>query len=112
MSLPNVEFATVQWARKQNAALSPFLALPPEEMAKMGRLLSALAQLKAAGHTPTPPQLTILLQHLHTQQLEWLRGEKGGLMVRFRGGGFEFEEFLIRQDGRVPNHKYTSKRAE
>jgi hypothetical protein len=35
---------------------------------------------------------------------------KGGILVEFTGGGFEYERFLIRTDGKVPNSRYETKK--
>ena len=107
-----VDFATVQWARKGTAALEPMLALSAEELTKLAGLLEQLAALKAAGATPTTAQLTVLLQNLHTKTLDSLEVVKGGLQVQFSGGGVDYERFLLREDGRMPNNKYQSKRTE
>lgn len=106
-----IDFATVQWARRRSAELEPLLALSAEEMERLGQLILALAPIKAAGGNPTDQQLTILLQHLHSKRLDSLEGVRGGLQVQFSGGGYEYERFLLRDDGRIPNHKYESKKA-
>jgi hypothetical protein len=51
------------------------------------------------------------MQSLHTRDLVKLEPTKGGVLVEFTGGGFEYERFLLRPDGKVPNHKYESKKA-
>ena len=106
-----IDFATVQWARRRAAELEPLLALPAEEVDKVAGFLAKLAALKAADVTPTPAQMTVLLQYLHTKNLDSLEAAKGGLLAQFSGGGYEYERFLLRADGRMPNHKYQSKRA-
>lgn len=112
MSGGPIDFASVQWARRLSANLEPILALSVEDLQKVSGLLEKLAQLKAAEVTPTPAQMTVILQYLHTKNLDALEAAKGGLMVQFSGGGFEYERFLLREDGRMPNYKYESKRAE
>jgi len=106
-----MDFATVQWARTWSAHLNPFLSLEADECARLARLLAELSKLQAQSTPPTEAQLQVILQHLHTKRLDLLEAVKGGLMVHFSGGGFEYERFLIRADGRVPNHKYEGKRA-
>ena len=111
MTTGPIDFATVQWARRRGTELEPLLALAGDDLRKLASLLEKLAQLKAVDVTPTNAQLTVLLQNLHTKNLDSLAATKGGLQVQFSGGGYEYECFLLRDDGRVPNHKYESKRA-
>jgi len=111
MSTGLIDFAAVQWARRLSANLEPLLALPAEDLHKVSGLLEKLAQLKGAEATPTQAQLTVILQYLHTKNLETLDADKGGLLAQFSGGGFEYERFLLREDGRIPNYRYESKRA-
>ena len=106
-----IDFASVQWARKRAKDMENLLSLSMEDLGKISSLLDKLAQLKAADRQPTEAQMTILLQYLHTKNLDSLEAAKGGLSVQFSGGGFEYECFLLREDGRMPNHKYQSKRA-
>jgi len=106
-----VDFNTVQWARKRSAELEPLLKLADHDLQKLAGLLEKLAQLKAAEVTPTPAQMTVLLQHLHSKTLDKLEAVRGGLMVQFCGGGYAYESFLLKEDGRIPNHKYQSRRA-
>ena len=103
-----VDFATVQWARKRTADLEPLINLSATDIAKLAGFLEKLAALKEAGTEPTTAQLTVLLQNLGTKSLDSLEAVKGGLSVCFSGGGFEMESFLLRPDGRIPNHKYQS----
>lgn len=108
-----IDFASVQWARRVGGELEPLLARSGDELQKIGCLMSALGKLKAADITPTAAQMTVLLQNLHTKNLEALEARRGGnLMVHFTGGGYEYERFLLRADGRVPNHKYESQKAK
>lgn len=110
MTLAPVDFNTVQWARKKTASLQPFLSGSAEDLEKMAQLLSKLAPLKSEGVVPTEAQMNVILQNLYTKNLDKLEAVKGGMMVYFSGGGFEFEQFLLKNDGRVPNHKYLSKK--
>ncbi|MFQ5576805.1 MAG: hypothetical protein ACE5G8_07440 [Anaerolineae bacterium] len=105
------DFAAVQWARKLSAPLETLAGLPATDWEKLAPLLAELSNLKQAGVTLSPAQLAVILQHLHTQQLESLAAAKGGVLVRLTGGGFEYEQFLLKEDGRIPNHKYTARRA-
>jgi hypothetical protein len=111
MTAGPIDFATVQWARRRGTELEPLLALPHDELHKLAVFLEKLACLKAADVTPTSAQMTVLLQYLHAKNLDVLEATKGGLQVQFSGGGYEYECFLLRDDGRIPNHKYESKRA-
>ena len=108
----NVDFSAVQWARKLMVDIEPLLGRSGEDWLKLNQLVSQLTRLKDVGVTPTSAQLTVILQQLHTKQLDKLEAVKGGIMVELGGGGFEYERFLLRVDGRVPNHKYESKRVE
>lgn len=106
-----IEFATVQWARKRSHELEALLSLSSNDMQKIAILLEKLAMLKSQDVTPTTAQMTVLLQNLHTKQLDSLEAVKGGIMVQFSGGGYNFERFLLKEDGRIPNHKYQSEKA-
>lgn len=108
--MSTTDFASVQWAQKIANTLQPLNDLSSEDLKKLGQLLTELAHLRAEGAVPTPAQMTVILQNLHTKNLNLLEAVKGGLMVHFSGGGFEFERFLLREDGRIPNHKYESKK--
>jgi hypothetical protein len=33
------------------------------------------------------------------------------VFVEFAGGGYEYERFLLREDGKVPNNRYETKKA-
>lgn len=106
----SADFAAVQWARKMAAAIEPLSGLPPDELGKLGHFLQILADFRAAGGELSAPQLQVILQNLHTRQLVRLEPDKGGVLVEFSGGGFAFERFLIRDDGRVPNFRYEAKK--
>ena len=105
-----IDFASVQWARRLQGSLTPFLEKPETDLRKLSQLFNGLANLKQADVVPTEAQLTVLLQYIHTRNLDSLEVTKGGLMVQFSGGGYEYERFLLRDDGRMPNHKYTAKK--
>lgn len=107
-----IDFSSVQWAQKISGTLNTFNELSAEDLKKMGQLLLELSHLKAEDTTPTPAQMTVILQRLHTQNLDLLEAVKGGLMVHFSGGGMKYERFLLREDGRIPNHKYESQKTE
>jgi hypothetical protein len=51
-------------------------------------------------------QSTVILQNMFNKDLTQIRADKGGVVAEFTGGGFEYERFLVRADGRVPNSRY------
>jgi len=108
--MSTINFNSVQWAQKISATLQQLEDMSSDDLQKLGQLLTELAHLRAEGTTPSTAQMTIILQHLHTKNLDLLEAVKGGLMVHFNGGGFVFERFLVRGDGRIPNHKYESQK--
>ena len=106
----STDFAAVQWARKMTAAIESLSGLSPDDMRKLGHFLQTLADFRAAGGELSAPQLQVILQNLHVKHLVRLEPDKGGAAVEFTGGGFEFERFLIREDGKVPNFRYEAKK--
>jgi len=106
-----VDFKTVQWARKMTALAQQLTGLSPDDLRKLGGLLDKLAGVRENEAELTEPQLQVIMQGLHTKDLVKLEPAKGGILVEFSGGGFEYERFLLRTDGKVPNHKYESKKA-
>lgn len=107
-----VDFATVQWARKMSVLAENFAGLSPTDLRKLGNLLDRLADFREAEGELTDQQLQVILQSLHTKELVRLEAEKGGALVEFSGGGFEYERFLIRADGKVPNFRYESQKTK
>lgn len=106
-----LDYESVRWGRKAQNELGPLLERPATDLHKLATLLQELAALKAEDVTPTEAQMTVLLQYLHVRNLDSLKASKGGLMVELSGGGYEYERFLLREDGRMPNHKYESRKA-
>ncbi len=53
--------------------------------------------------------MTVILQNLYNKTLTQIHADKGGVVVEFTGGGYEYERFLVRTDGRVPNSRYEAK---
>ncbi|HEX9921244.1 MAG TPA: hypothetical protein VGD99_01155 [Anaerolineae bacterium] len=106
-----VDFKTVQWARKMTTLAQNVAGLAPADLRKLGSFLDKLAGLRENEAELTEPQLQVIMQSLHTRDLVKLEPTKGGVLVEFTGGGFEYERFLLRPDGKVPNHKYESKKA-
>jgi hypothetical protein len=106
-----INFATVQWSRKMTAALQPLVDLDPADLQKLSQFLDHLAGYRETASELSEPQLQVILQNLHTKELVGLEAFKGGVFVEFTGGGFEYERFLIRDDGRVPNNRYEAQKA-
>jgi hypothetical protein len=107
-----IDFVTVQWARKMGALVQQHLAgLSPADLDKLGTLLTHLAGLRRQETELTEQQLQVILQGLHTKELVGLEARKGGVFVEFTGGGFEYERFLVRADGKVPNNRYESQKS-
>lgn len=106
-----IDFATVQWSRKMSAAVQPLVNLAVSDIQKLSKFLDKLAGYRADEGELSEQQLQVILQNLHTKELVRLETHKGGAFVEFTGGGFEYERFLIRDDGRVPNNRYESKKA-
>jgi hypothetical protein len=106
----SVDFAAVQWARRMAAALDPLRTLAAEDLARLLPLIQAMAGLPDAGWSDQ--QLNVILQNMHSKRLSRVEKDKGGLLVEFTGGGFEYERFLVRADGRVPNSRYQAERVK
>ncbi|MEW5961881.1 MAG: hypothetical protein AB1801_29520 [Chloroflexota bacterium] len=106
-----IDFASVQWARRMTATIQPLVGLSPADLRKLSGLLAKLADYREQASELSEPQVQIILQNLHTKDLSRLEMQRGGAFVEFSGGGFEYERFLIRDDGRVPNNRYESKKA-
>ncbi len=105
-----VDFATVQWSRKMTTLVQTFDTLSPSDLRKLSNFLAVLADFRESGSELSEQQLQVILQGLHTKDLVKLEIHKGGVFVEFTGGGFAFERFLIRTDGKVPNNRYESKK--
>jgi len=106
------DFASVQWGRKMQSLVQHFTGLSPDELRKFGTFLHKLADLREQESELSDPQLQVIMQNLRTKELVKLESQKGGVFVEFTGGGFEYERFLLRDDGRMPNSRYESKKAE
>jgi hypothetical protein len=105
------DFASVQYGRKMSTLARQFDAVAPDDLRKFGRFLDQLAELRAQEIALSDQQLSVIFQNLRTKQLVKMEPHKGGLLVELKGGGFEYERFLIRDDGRMPNSRYESKKA-
>ncbi len=108
-----VDFPTVQWARKMVALGQQLAGLPPEDVRKLSNFLEKLAALRESEATLSEQQLQVIMQALHLRdELTVLEAQKGGVYVEFTGGGYEYERFLIRENGKVPNSRYETKKAQ
>ncbi len=106
-----VDFPTVQWARKMSALAQNFAGLAPADLRKLSNFLDKLADLRQQQGELSEQQLQVIMQGLRSKELVRLEVEKGGVLVEFTGGGFEYERFLVRADGKVPNSRYQTKKA-
>lgn len=106
------DFASVQWGRKMSTLAQNFSGLSPDELQKFSNFLTKLADLRQNEGELSDQQLVVIMQNLRNKELVKLETHKGGIYVEFTGGGFEYERFLIRTDGRMPNGRYESKKAE
>jgi hypothetical protein len=106
----NIDFATVQWARKMTTLAQNFTQLTPTDLNKFSHFLEKLADFRQHEGELSTQQLQVIMQALHTKELVKLKTTKGGALVEFTGGGFEYERFLIRSDGKVPNNRYENKK--
>ncbi len=108
----SVDFATLQWARKMTALAQDFTHLTPTDLRKFSSFLEKLADFRQNGGELSEQQAQVIMQTLHHKELVRLDVHKGGAYVEFTGGGFAYERFLIRVDGKVPNNRYETKKAE
>lgn len=107
-----IDFATVQWARKMGTLTQNFAGLSPTDLRKLSNFLKELADFRENEGELSAQQLQVILQGLHVRdELVKLEPHKGGAFVEFRGGGYEYERFLVRADGKVPNNRYEMKKA-
>lgn len=106
------DFASVQWGRKMSTLAQNFSGLSPDELRKFSNFLTKLADLRQSEGELSEQQVVVIMQNLRSKELVKLETHKGGIYVEFSGGGFEYERFLIRTDGRMPNGRYESKKAE
>jgi hypothetical protein len=105
------DFASVQWGRKMAGLAQTLASLSPAELQKFSRFLSEWAKIREQAGGLTDQQLAIIMQNLRLKELVKLELQKGGLYVEFTGGGFEYERFLLRDDGRMPNSRYEAKKS-
>lgn len=105
----NIDFAAVQWARQMAQVLEPLRNLEAENLKRLAPLIAGMVSLLDQGIQLSDQQLTVMLQNMAEKTLIQVQADKGGVLVEFRGGGFEYERFLVRADGRVPNSRYQAK---
>lgn len=106
------DFASVQYGRKMAALARHFDGISPADLRKFAGFLEQLAALRAGEMALTDAQLTVIFQNLRSKELVSLQPHKGGVLVELTGGGFEYERFLVRDDGRMPNNRYDAKKIE
>ena len=104
-----VDFAAVQWSRRTADALRPLRNLTAGDLRRLVPLIQGMSELPEEVAL-TDEQLGVILQNMFAKHLVRIRAEKGGIWVEFTGGGFEYERFLVRSDGRVPNSRYEAKK--
>ena len=107
-----VDFAAVQWARRMAEAIEPLRTLESCDLRQLGPLIEAMATLEEKEIRLTDQQLTVILQNAFSKDLVRIQADKGGVLVEFTGGGFEYERFLVRPDGRVPISRYEAEPAK
>jgi hypothetical protein len=105
------DFASVQYARKMTVLAQQFDGLSPADLRKFSLFLAQLAALREAEAALSEAQIIVIMQNLRTKELVSLQPHKGGVLVELTGGGFEFERFLLRDDGRMPNHRYEARKS-
>jgi len=101
-----VDFNAVMWARRTAEALEPLRSLEASDLDRLTSLIRAMSDLAKRGIRLSDQQFSVILQNLYSKSLIQVQAEKGGILVEFTGGGFEYERFLVRSDGRVPNSRY------
>jgi hypothetical protein len=106
-----VDFAAVQWARRMVEAIEPLRAFESRDLGRLAPLIAAMATLEEKDIHLTDQQLTVILQNAFSKDLAKIQADKGGVLVEFTGDGFEYERFLVRPDGRVPNSRYEAEPA-
>ena len=104
-----VDFNAVMWARRTAEALEPLRSLEASDLGRLHPLIQAMIDLAERGIRLSDQQFTVILQNMYSKSLTQVQAEKGGILVEFTGGGFEYERFLVRSDGRVPNSRYEAK---
>jgi hypothetical protein len=94
-----------------SALAQNFAGLAPADLRKLSNFLDKLAELRQQQGELSAQQLQVIMQGLRSKELVRLEMEKGGVLVEFTGGGFEYERFLVRADGKAPNSRYETKKA-
>jgi hypothetical protein len=104
-----VDFSAVMWARRMTEALGGLRDLEARDLKRLMPLIRGMADLAEQDLRLSDQQLTVILQNMHEKSLAKVQADRGGVLVEFTGGGFEYERFLVRADGRVPNSRYEAK---
>lgn len=104
-----VDFNAVMWARRTAEALEPLRGLDASDLGRLTSLIQAMSDLAEVGVRLSDQQFSVILQNMYSKSLTQVQADKGGVLVEFTGGGFEYERFLVRSDGRVPNSRYEAK---
>jgi hypothetical protein len=105
----SVNFSAVQWARRMTEVLGPVRVLESSDLVRLAPLIKGIVGLAEQEIQLSDQQLTVILQNMFDKSLTRLQADKGGVLVEFTGGGFEYERFLVRADGRVPNSRYEAR---
>jgi len=103
------DFAAVIWARRMSETLGGLRRLEADDLGRLVPLIEGMRSLAEQGIQLSDQQLAVILQNLFNKTLSRVEADKGGVLVQFSGGGFEYERFLLRTDGRVPNSRYEAK---
>ncbi len=104
-----VDFSAVMWARQMTEALGGLRNLEARDLKRLTPLIRGMADLAEQDRRLSDQQLTVILQNMFEKSLARVQPDRGGVLVEFTGGGFEYERFLVRADGRVPNSRYEAK---
>lgn len=106
-----VDFPTVQWARKMTTLSQNLAGLSPGDLRKLANFIEKLADFRQNEGVLSERQMQVIMQCLHLRdEITKLEVHKGGAFVEFSGGGYEYERFLVRDDGKVPNNRYETKK--
>jgi hypothetical protein len=103
------DFAAVIWARRMSEALGGLRYLGADDLGRLVPLIEGMRSIAEQEIQLSDQQIAVILQNLYNKTLSRIEVDKGGVLVQFSGGGFEYERFLVRADGRVPNSRYEAK---
>jgi hypothetical protein len=100
------DFSAVMWARRMTEVLDALRSLEVDDLSRLVPLVEGMAALAKQGERLSDQQLRVILENMYDKILTQVQTDRGGVVVEFTGGDFEYERFLIRADGRVPNNRY------